>query len=101
SVLRYSKQKLGGFVVFCSDDPTLRSKLKELAVREKIQYVPFAIEKPEGPEGYRIAKDAEVTVILYRKKTVEANYAFTKGVLNAEGTAAICRDLPKQLRLGD
>jgi len=101
AVSRYNKQKLGGFVVFCSDDATLRSRLKELAVREKIQHVPFAIEKPAGPEGYRIARDADVTVILYRKKTVKANYAFPKGGLDAESVEAILRDLPKQLQLGD
>src|SRR5262245_56863757 len=83
AISQYSKQKPGSFVVFCNDDPAFRSKLEELAVREKIRHVPFAIENAEGPACYRISRDAEVTVILYRNKTVKANYAFRKGGLDA------------------
>jgi hypothetical protein len=95
AVSKYSEQKLGSFVVFCSDDDTLNRKLKDVAAANKIQHVVFGREKFEGPENYTIPKDADVTVVLYRKKKVKANYAFKKGAFTAEQVDKILRELPK------
>src|SRR5262245_23956935 len=73
--------KMGSFVVFCSDAEGLDKKLKELADKEKLDKCILSIDNPSGPKGYEVAKDADVTVVLYSKQTVAANFAFKKGEL--------------------
>ena len=48
-----------------------------------------------GPEKYKISKDAETTVLLWKGQTVQSNHAFAKGKLDKDGTAAIMKDLDK------
>jgi len=44
-----------------------------------------------------VPKDADITVVLYTKRTVKSNYAFRKGELNADAIAKIVADIPKIL----
>jgi hypothetical protein len=90
-------QKMGSFVVFCSDDEGLEKKLKGLAEKEKLEKVVLTIDNPTGPPKYKIAKDADVTVILYNRGEVKANYAFRKGELKDKDIEKILGDLPKIL----
>jgi len=68
--------KLGSFVVFCSDSAGLESKLKTVAKDADLKNVVLSIDNPAGPEDYKVAKDADVTVVLYVKRTAKANFAF-------------------------
>jgi hypothetical protein len=70
---------MGSFVVFLNDDESLEKKLKDLADQEKIDHTVLSIDNPAGPRGYGIAKDADVTVVLYTKRNVKVNHAFKKG----------------------
>lgn len=90
--------KLNSAVIFLSDDEKLEEKLKSFATANKIDKTFLAIDNVPGPKGYQIAKDAEVTVILYNKRTVEANFAFRKGELNAKSVDKIVHDLSKILK---
>ena len=65
--------------------------------KENIKSLVLAIDNVAGPQAYNIAKDAEVTVVLYNKRTVKANYAFRKGELNEKAVEAIVKDIPKIL----
>lgn len=89
--------KLASFVVFLTDKgDTLEPKVVELAKKESIGNVPLTIgESVAGPEKYKVAKDAEVTVILYSKNETKANFAFSKGDLNEKATKDILGALPK------
>src|SRR5262245_10627918 len=89
--------KMGSFVVFLSDDEKLEKKLKELAKKEKLQHTVLTIDNPAGPKGYDIAKDADVTVVLYTHRNVKANYAFRKGELKSQDVMAIVKDISKIL----
>jgi hypothetical protein len=91
------KQSMGSFAVFLSDADNLEKELKELAKKEHIQHCILTIDKPEGPEGYNIAPDAEVTIVLYAKLTVKANHTFKKGGLNDKAINAVVADLSKIL----
>ena len=57
----------------------------------------MSIDNSAGPEGYKVSKDAEVTVVLYTKQMVKANYAFKKGELTDKDVDKILADLPKIL----
>lgn len=86
---------MGSFVVFCSDDEGLEKKLKDLADKEKLDKVVLTIDNAAGPPKYKIAKDADVTVVLYTKGEVKANYAFKKGELKDKDIDTILSELSK------
>jgi hypothetical protein len=88
---------MGSFVVFLNDDENLPKKLKDLAQKEKIEKTVLTIESPAGPSGYGIAKDADVTVVLYTKKNVKVNHAFKKGQLSSADVEKIVADVAKIL----
>ena len=91
-------KEMGSFVVFCTDSESLEAKLKTVADKEKIEKTILAIDNPAGPKGYKVAADAEITVVLYNDRKVEANHAFKKGELNDKGIEAVLADLPKILK---
>jgi hypothetical protein len=97
AVAKNNDCKMGSFIVFCSDDEGLEAKLKDLAKQEKIQNVVLTIDNPSGPAAYKVAKDADVTVVLYEKRDVKANYAFKKGELQQQDVDKIVADLAKIL----
>jgi len=88
---------MGSFVVFLSDDEGLEKKLKELAKKDKIEHTVLSIDNPAGPRGYGVAKDADVTVVLYTNRTVKANYAFKKGEMKDADINKIVGDVSKIL----
>ena len=90
-----SKDKMGSFVVFCSDDDTLEKKLDGLAKKESIKKTVLAMDSPAGPGGYNLAKEADVTVVLYVDREVQVNYAFKKGELKAKDIDKIVADIAK------
>ena len=75
-------KRMGSFVVFLNDDEGLAKKLETLAMKEDLKDIVLTIDNPSGPQGYKVSKDADVTVVLYNKRNVKANFAFRKGELN-------------------
>lgn len=92
-----SDARMASFAVFLSDEEGLDKKLKEFADKEKIKKTALTIDNPAGPPSYKIAKDADVTVVLYVHKRVKANFAFKKGELKEKDMDKILADLPKIL----
>jgi hypothetical protein len=90
-----SAKKIKSFVVFLNDDEKLPDQLKALSVKEKIKSTPFTVDNPAGPSAYKIAKDSDVTVLLYKKHKVEVNHAFRKGELTSQAVDMIVKDLSK------
>lgn len=92
-----SDKKMGSFVVFLSDDEKLADQLTSLAEKEGLKNTVLSIDNVAGPKGYNVAKEADVTVVLYNKRKVESNHAFKSGELNAAKIDAILADIPKIL----
>ncbi len=88
---------LGSFVVFMNDDEGLEAKVKDLVEKQKLEHIVLTIDNAQGPPQYKIAKDADVTVVLYEKQNVKANYAFKKGKLKDKDVEKIVADLSKIL----
>ncbi len=86
---------MGSFVVFCSDDEGLKDKLKELAEKEHLKKTILTLDNPSGPSKYEVAKDADITVILYNEREVKVNRAYKKGELSNKEIEAIVADIPK------
>lgn len=89
--------KLKSFVVYLTDDPDKDAAiLKKMATTSGLKNVPLTItDDAGGPPSYSIAKDAEVTVLMWRGGKVAANHSFAAGKLDEAGVAAIVADLPK------
>jgi hypothetical protein len=65
---------------------------KEAGLRK----VPVGVfDDPDGPPAYKLSKDAEVTVLLFVKRKVVANYALKADELNEKVIASIKQDLSK------
>lgn len=92
-----SGANLGSFVVFCSDDEKLQPALKTLVEKEKLKNVALAIDNPAGPNEYKVAKDADVTVVLYSKHEIKVNQSFKKGELTEKDADKIVGELTKIL----
>jgi len=90
-----SSARMGSFVVFCSDEEGLEKKLKELAEKEKLKKLVLSIDNPAGPKNYNIAKDADVTVVLYNNRNVKVNHAFKKGELKTADIEKIVEEISK------
>jgi hypothetical protein len=97
ATVKNKNKKLGSFVVFLSDDAGIAEKLIALAEKEKIDHTIFGFAEVEGPAGYNLAAEADVTVVLYTGRLTKANYAFKKGKMTADDVTRIVGDLAKIL----
>lgn len=87
---------MGSFAVFLTDDTeAMTKKLQDLDKKAGLKELVLAIDNPTGPEKYEVNKDADVTVVLYNKREIKANYTFKKGELTAEKIDAIVKDVSK------
>jgi hypothetical protein len=84
--------------VFLSDDESLQNKLKDLAKSEGLKKTVLTLDNATGPAKYDVAKDAEVTVVLYTGHVVKANYSFKKGQMKDGDVEKVMSDLPKILK---
>ena len=87
---------LKGFVVLTpkkGEHPA--GALEKLAKDAGIKHVPLTIgESPDGPPDYELARDADITVLMWKHHQVKVNHAF-KGELTDTDIAAIVADIPK------
>jgi hypothetical protein len=90
--------KLGSFVVFLSDDTGIAEKLIALAEKEKIEHTILGLGETQGPDGYSVAAEADVTVVLYTGRIAKANYAFRQGKMTTDDVTRIIHDLAMILR---
>ncbi|MCI0378773.1 MAG: hypothetical protein L0215_14290 [Gemmataceae bacterium] len=90
-----SKKNMASFVCFLSDEKDAAEKLTDVAKKNDIKKCVFSLDNSPGPKGYGVAKEADVTVVLYNQRKVEANHAFRKGELNAAGIEKVLADIKK------
>lgn len=78
-------KKMAAFVtVLAEDADKVAPKLEEIAKKNNIKNVPLTIFDGEsGPADYKIAKNADVTVMMWNKGEVKATIATEKGQLDA------------------
>jgi hypothetical protein len=84
------------WVTFLSDDqPTLDPQVVAWAKKHAIRHVPLAVfEDVVGPPSYRLARDADVTVLVFVKQKVVANFAFRANELSEEAIAEVLKAIP-------
>jgi hypothetical protein len=91
----HKSARLRVVVVLLSDDDPLENNLKKYGEEQGIKHVNLAVMEPDGPKSYNLSKEADVTVLLYKRLKVEANHVFRKGELGEAGLESILADVPK------
>jgi hypothetical protein len=81
ATVKNSAKEMCSFAVFCSDNEKLGDELKAFAEGEKLSKLVLSIDNPAGPTKYKIASDADVTVMFYDARVVKATHAFRTGEL--------------------
>jgi hypothetical protein len=95
-VAKAGKGKLCAAVVFLSDDDDIKDKVAKFKEANQIKHVSLAIDGSKGPEAYKIAKEADVTALLYNKRKVLKNHAFEK--FAASDVEAIIKDVGAMIK---
>jgi len=87
-------KKLKCFVVYVnSDGAAAAAELEKLATSAGVKKVPLTVfTDPKGPEGYDIAKEADVTIMMWSGAKVKVNHAFAKGGLTEEQAAKVASE---------
>ncbi len=70
--------------------------LAKWAQKQALKTVPVgAYEDADGPPSYKLSKDADVTVLLFTRQKVVANFAFRTGELTDKRIDEIVKVLPR------
>ena len=93
------RSDLRGWVTFLSDGADgLEDKVVKWGRDHAIRTMPLGIfEDADGPPSYKLAPDADVTVLLFTKHKVVANFAFRAGELNDERVKDVMKVVPDLL----
>ena len=86
------------FVVMLDDENETAKSLKALAKQAGITHVPLTMAVNRGGHPYyKIHKDADITVLMWRDSQVKVNHAYKKGDMTAADVKTVLADLPKIL----
>lgn len=87
------------FVVLLTDDPdAAKTELEKVAKDKELKNTPLTIfDGIAGPRGYKIAEDADVTVMVWNKQKVKVNHSFKSGKLDKKAIEQIVADAKKAL----
>jgi len=87
-----------GLIIWLSDDEVLPAKVKALAHKQPPKRVESAFDIPDGwQRTWGIAKEAEVTIVLYVKRKVQASHAFRAGELDDKAIGRVLRNIDDRL----
>lgn len=97
SVAEHKATNLRAWVTFLSDDqPTLDPRVVKWGQQHAVRQVPLGVfEDASGPPSYRLARESDVTVMLFVKQKVVANFAYRTGELTDEQIDEIIKSVPK------
>jgi hypothetical protein len=89
----HANDSMGSCAIFCTDEQ-IGGNLAQLARQSNLTNTILATYEPSGPARYKLAPEAEVTVLVYTHCVVKANHSFRKGELTQAGIDKILADLP-------
>ena len=93
----HKKAELRAWVTFLQEDQnTFDAEVVRWARKHAVRSVPLGVfEDLDGPPSYRLARDADVTVLLYVKQKVVVNAAFRAGELSDAKVKEVLGWVPK------
>jgi hypothetical protein len=100
-VAKNSDKKMASFVNLLGEDKdALNSEAKKLIEKSKAENIAVVVpvDNEKGPEAYKINPEADLTVLIYKNGTVEANHALPAGKLSEKEVKKIIEDTSKILQ---
>lgn len=96
ALLDHKASDLRAWVTFLhTDQSAFDPQVVAWAKKQAVRNVPLAVfEDRDGPPSYRLARDADVTVLLFVKRKVVRNFAFRAGDLTDARAAEVLKALP-------
>jgi hypothetical protein len=96
AVAKHKKTEMRAWVTFLSDEQlSLDPKVVQWSKKYALRNVPLGVfEDVGGPPSYRLARDADVTVLLFVKQEVIAGFAFRRDELTKEKVTTVLKALP-------
>ena len=88
----HANDSMGSCAIFCTDEQ-IAVNLADLARQCNLANTILATYEASGPARYKLAPEADVTVLIYTHCVVKANHAFRKGELTHAGIDKILADL--------
>ena len=91
-VEEHQSEKLTSFVnMIGTDAESLKKATADFAAKHGIKRIAFVVPEhaENGPPDFKIAPEADVTVVCYKGGEVKANHAFGKGALSDDKIDAI------------
>ena len=91
-VEEHQDEKLMSFVnMIGADAESLKKATEEFATKHGLSRIAFVVpeDAKDGPADFKIAPDADVTVVCYKEGKVKANHAFAKGGLSDDKIDAV------------
>ena len=97
AVNQHADKNMAGFVVVLTDDPAgQEDALKKLAKDHGIKHVPLTtFNDVGGPRNYKLAKDAEVTVMMWVGGKLQVNESLKASELSKEKIASVVKQSGK------
>ena len=85
------------WITFLHDDqPAFDPPLVRWTQKHGLKVIPAGVfEDLGGPPSYKLTREADVTVLLFVKRKVVANFAFRAGELTDEAAAEILKAFPR------
>jgi hypothetical protein len=96
AVTEHKAAELRSWVTFLSEpSKELEDRLVKWGRTHGVRNIDIGVfEDADGPPSYKLAGDADVTVILYVKRKVVADFAFRSGELTEERIAEVLKAVP-------
>jgi hypothetical protein len=91
-VEEHQSEKLTSFVnMIGTDAESLKKAATDFAAKHGLKRIAFVVPEhaENGPPDFKIAPDADVTVVCYKGGEVKANHAFAKGGLTDDKIKAV------------
>jgi hypothetical protein len=97
AVAEHKAAELRSWITFLSEDqPALDPQLVRWSQKHALRLVPVGtFEDVVGPPSYRLAREADVTVLLFVKRRVVANFAFRAGELTESSITQVIGAIPR------
>jgi hypothetical protein len=79
-----------------SDQLSLDPRIVQWAQKHGIRNIPMGVfEDADGPPSYRLSRDAEMTILLFVRQKVVANFAYRSNEMGEAQVAEILKSLPR------
>ena len=100
AVGKHKDAELKAWITFLYDDQvSMDGKIVKWAQQHAVGSVPIAVfEDVGGPPSYKLARDADVTVLLFVKQKVVANFAFREGELTNARIDEVLKAVPELVK---